>query len=205
MVVPHGFEADLTADVTPAQQLRARFALGDARVLVYPAMTAPHKNHTFLVEMLARSWTDDDLRLVFIGGTGLAADGLDAAIAAAGPQVAGRIVRPGRVSDADRNGLIAMAEALVFPSAYEGFGAPLIESMALGTPIVCSDATCLPEVAGDAAVVLPLDHEAWAGALDTVAAQRTELVAAGRARAAEFTARRSGEAIAAVYDEVLGR
>jgi glycosyltransferase involved in cell wall biosynthesis len=119
--------------------------------------------------------------------------------------VAARIVRPGRVSDADRNGLIAMAEALVFPSSYEGFGAPLIEAMALGAPIVCSDATCLPEVAGDAAVVLPLEHEAWAGALDTVAQRRTELVAAGRARAAEFTARRSGEAIAAVYDEVLAR
>jgi hypothetical protein len=52
-------------------------------------------------------------------------------------------------------------------------------------------------------VVLPLEHEAWAGALDTVARRRTELVAAGLARVAEFTARRSGEAIAAVYDEVL--
>ena len=203
MVVPHGFESDLAHAVTPADELRHRFALGDSRVLVYPAMTAPHKNHTFLVEMLSRHWADDDLRLVLIGGRGLAADGLDAAIAAAGPQVAGRIVRPGRVSDADRNGLIAMAEALVFPSSYEGFGAPLIEAMALGAPIVCSDATCLPEVAGDAAVVLPLEHEAWAGALDTVARRRTELVAAGLARVAEFTARRSGEAIAAVYDEVL--
>ena len=213
MVVPHGFESgpvqpdpgqpDLGQPVTPADELRRRFALGDSRVLVYPAMTAPHKNHRFLVEMLARHWTDADLRLVLIGGSGLAADDLDAAIAAAGPQVAERIVRPGRVSDADRNGLIAMAEALVFPSSYEGFGAPLIEAMALGAPIVCSDATCLPEVAGDAALVLPLEHEAWAGALDTVANRRAELVAAGRARATEFTVRRSGEAIASVYDEVL--
>jgi glycosyltransferase involved in cell wall biosynthesis len=209
-VVPHGFESDLAQPnpgqpVTPADELRHRFALGDSRVLVYPAMTAPHKNHRFLVEMLARHWTDPDLRLVLIGGTGLAADELETAIVIAGPQVAGRIVRPGRVSDADRNGLIAMAEALVFPSSYEGFGAPLIEAMALGAPIVCSDATCLPEVAGDAAVVLPVEHEAWAGALDTVARRRTELVAAGRARVAEFTTRRSGEAIAAVYDEVLAR
>jgi alpha-1,3-rhamnosyl/mannosyltransferase len=205
MVVPHGFESDLGQPVTPADELRRRFALGESRVLVYPAMTAPHKNHRFLVEMLARHWTDPDLRLVLIGGRGLAADDLDAAIAAAGPRVAGRIVRPGRVSDADRNGLIVMAEALVFPSSYEGFGAPLIEAMALGAPIVCSDATCLPEVAGDAAVVLPLEHEAWAGALDTVAHRRAELVAAGKVRATEFTERRSGEAIASVYDEVLAR
>jgi alpha-1,3-rhamnosyl/mannosyltransferase len=204
MVVPHGFEPALTADITPAAELRHRLGLGDARVLVYPAMTAPHKNHRFLVEMLARHWTDPQLRLVLIGGRGLAAEQLDAAIGAAGPGVADRIVRPGRVSDADRNGLIAMAEALVFPSSYEGFGAPLIEAMALGAPIVCSDATCLPEVAGDAAVVLPLDHAAWAGALDTVAARRDELVGAGHRRAATFTARRSGEAIAAVYDEAAG-
>jgi alpha-1,3-rhamnosyl/mannosyltransferase len=172
MVVPHGFEPELAVAASDEADLRRRFGFGDGRVLVYPAMTAPHKNHRFLVEMMQRHWIDPDLRLVLIGGTGLADDDLTAAIAAAGESVSSRIIRPGRVDDADRNGLIAMAEALVFPSSYEGFGAPLIEAMALGTPIVCSDATCLPEVAGDAAVVLPLDHDAWATALDTVAARR---------------------------------
>ena len=80
-------------------------------------------------------------------------------------------MRPGRVSDADRDGLIAGAEALVFPSEYEGFGAPVLEAMALGTPVVCSDRAALPEVAGDAALVRPLDPDAWEGALDEVAAR----------------------------------
>ena len=64
--------------------------------------------------------------------------------------VGDRVVRPGRVSAADRDGLIALAEALVFPSEYEGFGAPVLEAMALGTPSSCSDQAALPEVAGDA-------------------------------------------------------
>ena len=72
----------------------------------------------------------------------------------------------------------------MFPSEYEGFGAPVLEAMALGTPVVCSDRAALPEVAGDAALVLPLELDAWTGALDEVAARRDELVAAGRARAA---------------------
>ena len=82
------------------------------------------------------------------------------------------MIRPGRVTDADRDGFIAAAEALVFPSEYEGFGAPVLEAMSLGTPVVCSDRAALPEVAGDAALVRPLTVEAWATALDEVAAHR---------------------------------
>ena len=70
---------------------------------------------------------------------------------------------------ADRDGLIGAAEALVFPSEYEGFGAPVLEAMAMGTPVVCSDRVALPEVAGDAALVRPLDPDAWKGALDEIA------------------------------------
>src|SRR6185436_5543458 len=106
---------------------------------------------------------------------------------------------PGRVSAADRDGLLAAAEALVFPSEYEGFGAPVLEAMALGTPVVCSDRTALPEVAGAAALVLPLELDAWKGALDDVAARRDELVAAGLARAAQFTTAASGRALAGAY------
>jgi glycosyltransferase involved in cell wall biosynthesis len=109
------------------------------------------------------------------------------------------------VSDADRNGLLALAEALVFPSRYEGFGAPVVEAMMLGTPVVCSDATCLPDIVGEAAVVLPLEHEAWSSALDSVRARRDELVAAGRRQAALFTIEASGRALGEVYDRAAHR
>jgi alpha-1,3-rhamnosyl/mannosyltransferase len=200
VVVPHGYEPELLVERAPADELRRRYALGDGPVLVYPAMAAPHKNHEFLVELLERVWREPDLRLVLIGGGGLASAALDARIGAAPTDVRTRILRPGRVSDADKNGLIAMAEALVFPSRYEGFGAPLIEAMALGTPVLCSDATCLPDVAGDAAVVRPLRADAWDDGLAEVRRRRDELVAAGHRRVAAFTSRRSGEALLGVYD-----
>jgi glycosyltransferase involved in cell wall biosynthesis len=199
MVVPHGYEPALLIERTAEAVLRERFGLGRARVLVYPAMTAPHKRHLFLVELMQQHWTDDDLRLVFIGGPGLADDEVSRSIATSPEHVRKRIVRLGRVSDADRNGLLAMAEAMVFPSEYEGFGAPVIEAMALGTPVVCSDATCLPDVAGDAAIVLPLQLAQWASALTDVAARRDQLIADGRARVERFTTAVSGRALMAAY------
>ena len=164
VVVPHGVEPALRGGepghgaVTAEADLRRRYALGDGPVLVYPAVTHPHKNHRFLLDLLRERWTDPDLRLVLIGGVG------DAEAAVTGCADL-RVCRLGRVPAADRNGLIAMAEALVFPSRYEGFGAPLIEAMALGTPVVAAATTAIPEVVGDAGLVLPLELDAWAGAL----------------------------------------
>jgi glycosyltransferase involved in cell wall biosynthesis len=115
-----------------------------------------------------------------------------------------RIVRPGRVPARERDGLIALAEALVFPSEYEGFGAPVLEAMALGTPVICSNCAALPEVVGDAAVVLPLTVDAWADALAKVSAIRDELIERGRLRAGRFTVATSGTALAAAYRLAAG-
>jgi alpha-1,3-rhamnosyl/mannosyltransferase len=178
VVVPHG--VDGPTDLTPDDELRARYGLGDRRYLVYPALTHPHKQHQFLLDLLAGPWSDPDLALVLLGARGLAEDEVAASIAAL--ELGPRVIRPGRVSEADRDGLIAGAEALVFPSEYEGFGAPVLEAMALGTPVICSDRAALPEVAGDAALVRPLEMEAWKTALDEI--DRDTMAAAGRARAA---------------------
>lgn len=196
VVVPHGFEPDLVRDVTDAADLRQRYDLGDGPVVVYPAVTHHHKNHAFLIDLMATSWTDPDLRLVFTGGSGTS----DAVVQAATDP---RIRHLGRVPAADRNGLLKMAEAMVFPSRYEGFGAPLIEAMALGCPVVASDATCIPSIVDGAGLVLPLEREAWAGALDRVRADRGSMVVAGLARAAVFTAKASGAALAGVYMAAL--
>ncbi|MCU1392355.1 MAG: putative glycosyltransferase [Ilumatobacteraceae bacterium] len=197
VVVPHGMEPTLGLDATDEATLRSRYALGDGPVIVLPAITHPHKGHLFALQMLARRWTDPSLRLVLIGGQGLADADVERAIADLG--VSDRVVRPGRVSRADRDGLLQMATAMVFPSEYEGFGAPVIEAMTLGAPVICSDRTCLPEVAGDAAIVRALDVDAWGGALDEAVTRRAELVAAGHARAAMFTAARSAEALLGAY------
>jgi alpha-1,3-rhamnosyl/mannosyltransferase len=196
-VVPHGIEPDLTAHVTSAAELRSRYALGDGPVLVYPAVTHPHKQHAFLLRMMAERWTDPDLRLVLTGGAGAA----EHVVTACDDP---RVVRVGRVPAADRNGLLAMCDAMVFPSQYEGFGAPLIEAMTLGAPVLCGDATCMPQIVGDAGVSVPLDPEAWTEGLERLRANREQFVAAGRKRALDFTAERSGAALASAYRLALG-
>ena len=201
VVVPHGVEPALGRAATPAAELRSRYQLGDGPVIVLPAITHPHKGHRFLLEVMAEHWTDPGLRLVLLGGRGQAE--ADVADAIRTLHLDGRVVRPGRVPAADRDGLLAMATAMVFPSEYEGFGAPVIEAMALGAPVICSDRASLPEVAGDAALVLPLEASAWAGALDAVTARRDELIAAGHRRVAAFTTTRSAEALIEAYGRAL--
>ena len=205
VVVPHGVRTRQSSTAcgarSPTCAVRKRYGLGEGPYVVYPAITHPHKNHQLLIELLARHWTDPELRLVLLGGAG--AVDADVARSIIDRGVGDRVVRPGRVPDADRDALIAGATALVFPSRYEGFGAPLIEAMAVGTPVVCGDHPALREVAGTAAIVLPDDVDAWSGALDEVARRRAELVAAGRERASHYTLAASGQALVDAYHRTL--
>lgn len=195
-VVRHGVEPSLGGRATPADELRRRFGITAARVLAYPAITHPHKNHQFLLE-LARHGRLNDTQIVFAGGAGRAHDDVLNAIAAHG--LAQQVLVVGRLGDADRDGLLLLADALVFPSTYEGFGAPVIEAMALGTPVVASDCAALPEVVGDAGQVVPLDVDAWSQAIDRATTQRADWQARGRRRAGEFRSIDSGRDLAAVY------
>jgi glycosyltransferase involved in cell wall biosynthesis len=195
VVVPHG--VDRPAAWTDESTLRRRYHLGGSRFVVYPAVTHPHKNHRLLLDLLAGPWPDPDLVLVLLGAAGAADDEITATIRHLG--LGARVIRPGRVSDADRDGFVAAASALVFPSEYEGFGAPVLEAMVLGTPVLCSDRTALPEIAGDAAVVRPPTVEAWADALAEIDRRRDELVRAGRQRSERFNTAGSGARLAEAY------
>ncbi len=204
-VVPHGVPDIEVPDPNAVGDVRRRFELGDRPYLVYPAITHPHKGHLALVEMLAH--LDDDTVLVLLGGTGSAESRVMQAVH--DNRVDDRVVRPGRVADAERDALIAGADALVFPSEYEGFGAPLVEAMVLGTPIVCSAQAAVREVVGAAAVVVEGNAgeppgEAWAAAVDRARSSRAELVAAGRVRRHLFTIAASGAALSAVYHRAAG-
>jgi glycosyltransferase involved in cell wall biosynthesis len=97
----------------------------------------------------------------------------------------------GYVSDVDKAALLDGARAFVFPSLYEGFGFPVLEAQQAGVPVVCSNTSSLPEVAGDGAVLVdPLDTGALAGALRQVLynhAARVRLIAAGRRNLSRFS------------------
>jgi alpha-1,3-rhamnosyl/mannosyltransferase len=202
-VVRHGLESAIGVHKTPEAQLRTRFNLGSSRVLLIPAITHPHKNHEFLLRLLANEWSHEDVKLVMVGGEGFAESRIQSLIAELG--ISDKVVRSGRVNAADRDGLIAMAEALVFPSKYEGFGAPVLEAMALGTPVISSNCASLPEVIGDGGLVLPLTSEAWAGALELVRSQRSALVQKGLRRAEEFTSAKSAQDLVVAYEKTLAK
>jgi len=112
----------------------------------------------------------------------------------------------GFVDDADLPALYSAAEVFAFPSLYEGFGLPVLEAMACGTPVVTSDLSSLPEVAGDAALLIdPLDVEALADALWRLTSEsqlRQQLIQAGRTRAGQFTWRKAALQLLDVYRRV---
>jgi glycosyltransferase involved in cell wall biosynthesis len=150
----------------------------------------PRKDHPGLVrafDTLADG--DADVRLVIAGPDGWGADALRAALD--GARHRDRVLRVGYVADDERARLVHGAAAFVFPSLYEGFGLPPLEAMAAGVPVVATSAGALPEVLGDAALLVPSGDEgalatALATALDDTS-ERDRLVRAGRARAARYS------------------
>ncbi len=111
------------------------------------------------------------------------------------------------VEEADKPALYRAAIALAFPSAYEGFGLPPLEAMACGTPVIASCATSIPEVVGDAGILLPpRDAGAWSSAIHelvTSESLQSDLGHRGVERAARFSWRQTAEATIAVYRHVL--
>jgi glycosyltransferase involved in cell wall biosynthesis len=110
----------------------------------------------------------------------------------------------GHVPQDELAGLYRGAECLVFPSRYEGFGLPLLEAMASGTPVVATTAGALPEVAGDAAVLVePGNAVALAGGIERALADHERLRAAGLARAASYSWAETARLTLEVYRELL--
>jgi len=111
--------------------------------------------------------------------------------------VSERIRFPAFVPDADLEGLYRVARCFVFPSLYEGFGLPVLEAMRRGVPVACSDASSIPEVAGDAALYFdPLDSAQIADSIRRLLdddALASRLIAAGRERQRGFSWRRTAE------------
>ena len=194
VVVPNGIgEAFLAAEPLPAPR---------PPHLLYVGRFDPYKNVPLLIEAFARLRKDvPDARLTIIGPPDARypearerarALGVEPALTWSGYQETPALVEAYR-----------RAAVFVLPSRYEGFGLPVLEAMACGTPVVCSDIPALAEVAGDAAVrVPPDDAAALAAALRRVLVEpalAARLVEAGRRRAREFSWRRTAEGTHAAY------
>jgi glycosyltransferase involved in cell wall biosynthesis len=174
-VIPNGVEPVFTPDGAAAE--------GDYVLAV--GTLEPRKN-TAIAQQAAQSLA---VPLRVVGATGWGRVKVDGWV--------------GRVSDEELAALYRGARCLVYPSLYEGFGIPVLEAMACGTPVVTSAGGATEEVAGGAAVLVdPTDPAAVAAGIEEAAARRDELVPLGLARARGFTWERAAAETRAVYEEI---
>jgi glycosyltransferase involved in cell wall biosynthesis len=200
-------DADVDAEVDAESVLDSAAPLGAARFLLTVASKRPHKRLETAIRAFAEiAKRDRELRLVMVGARDEHTTALRDLAAQLG--VADRVDDKQNLSDRDLALTYRRAEALLVPSREEGFGLVIIEAMAAGTPVIAVDAAPLPEVAGGAATIVPLDdHVAMAAAIRALEdpATRAARRAAGRARAEAFTWAKAAHRTAAALLEATGR
>jgi glycosyltransferase involved in cell wall biosynthesis len=191
-VVPNGVEEAFLRGESGA--LPARLA-GVGPFMLFVGTPEPRKNLPRLVEAVERLRASGrGERLVVAGGEGGGRESLPAS---------DTVVALGRVSDDELRALYAHARCLALPSLHEGFGLPALEAMAMGCPVVASGSGALPEVCGDAAVLVdPLSAASIADGIVAAIDDGERLRAAGRARALAHTWAVSAERAVAVYREL---
>ncbi|MBU0703619.1 MAG: glycosyltransferase family 4 protein [Chloroflexi bacterium] len=194
-----------------AERIRARYSIGSRPYVLSVGTVQPRKNYVRLIQAFAQlqpckpaNLQLADLQLLIAGGKGW----LYEDILAEAEKHPNRVRVLGFVDDGDLPALYRGASLFAFPSLYEGFGLPVLEAMACGVPVVCSDVSSLPEVAGDAALLVdPLDAndlvEAMARALEE-ADLRQGMIAKGLAQAARFSWERAARQLVDTFDALLG-
>jgi glycosyltransferase involved in cell wall biosynthesis len=179
----------------------ARHRLGDRPFLLAVGSHSPHKNFAALVRAAERLG-DVPFRVVMAGGA-------DPRVHASVPEAlaSSHVAHVGGVSDGELRALYERAAGYIHPAYYEGFGLPPLEAMALGCPVLTSQAASLPEVCGDAADYFdPFDADAIVAAIRGFMAddvRRVDLAAAGRVRATQFSWDSCARALLAVADARL--
>lgn len=205
--IPPGIRAPRapTPDELEAVARRYRLLADDGSVrpfFFYPAITYPHKNHVTLVHSFAAVHAEaPETMLVLAGGHAQREADVLAAVERLG--LGDDVRRTGRIPWRDVEVLYQVATALTFVSRYEGCGIPALEAMASGCPVIASDCTSIPEIVGEAGVLVgPLDTSAWSAAMLLLlhdGAERGRLIEAGRERARQFDWQASADALAAAY------
>ena len=206
VVIPEGVEPRFTPDIAPelVRAVRQAYRLPE-RYILFVSTIEPRKNLPTLLEAYAALRArHPDVGLVIAGGKGWLYQSFFDRLNALGLQE--QVILTGFVPDEHLPALLQAAEVFAFPSHFEGFGLPPLEAMACGVPVVCSNASSLPEVVGEAGLLVPPDDtRAWTETLDrllTDQALQRELRGRGLARASHFTWDAAARQTLAVYQEV---
>ena len=183
-----------------AERIRARYGLDERPYVLSVGTVQPRKNYVRLIRAFAR--LEPNAQLVIAGGRGW----LYEDIFAEAEKHSNCVRVLGFVGEADLPALYRNAALFAFPSLYEGFGLPVLEAMACGVPVVCSHTSSLPEVAGDAALLVdPLDTDGLAKAMARVledAELRREMIARGLEQAARFTWERAARQLLGTFEVI---
>jgi glycosyltransferase involved in cell wall biosynthesis len=199
VVYPAAHERFRPQEPAAVAEVLARHGLARPYVLSVGVLE-PRKNLAGLVEAFGRLVDQPAVTLAVAGPTGWL-DGDPRGLAAASGR-AERIRFLGEVPAEDLPALYSGAEVLAYPSLYEGFGLPVLEAMACGTPVVASRVASLPEVVGEAGILVDPEPDAIAAGMRELLGdrrRRDELAAAGLARAATFSWRRAASATLELY------
>jgi alpha-1,3-rhamnosyl/mannosyltransferase len=185
VTVPLGFDAVPEADAAIGRNLA-----GGERYITAIGTIEPRKGYPGLVRAFDRlAARDTTLRLVVVGASGWGIDDFRSAVDAARHR--DRIVHLDSIDDRARAAVIRGAAAFAYPSLYEGFGFPPLEAMSAGIPVVASAAGAVPEVVGDAAIVVPVGEDlALADGLEQAIYDpvvRVDLVTRGQSRIANYS------------------
>lgn len=185
--------------------VRANYSIGNAPYIFAIGTVQPRKNYARLIEALARLRAEGhDLTLVIAGGKGWLDDPIYETLDTL--QLRDQVRFIGFADDGDLPALYSEALCLAFPSLYEGFGLPILEAMACGTPVITSNVSSMPEAAGDAALLIdPYDVNALTDALRRImedSTLRDALVQRGYAQAARFSWEAAARQLLAVYESL---
>ena len=198
----------LTPEPTTLTAVRAKYALQRPFILALAAVD-PRKNTARIAEAYAlfRKQVTRCYQLALVGLTPAGQRHFQHLAQTLG--LADEVITAGFVPDEDLVSLYNAAEALLYPSLYEGFGLPVLEAMACGTPVISSKSSSIPEIAGDAALLInPTDTEALARAMVQLSSDqelRNDLIARGYKQAAKFSWAKAAEEMLAVYEHALAK
>ncbi len=208
-VVYHGKDESFHPDRTAAAScgLRTKYGFSN-RIILFVGLIEPRKN----LERLIRAYANlqsihPDSCLVLAGSRGWGYEPVLQAVSESG--VEKKVFFPGFIPDRELPNLYNLADVFVYPSLYEGFGLPVLEAMACGTPVVTSQVSSMPEVAGDAALFVdPRDVASIAQALERVLldrALRERMAEDGPKHSNPFTWEKTARETLAAYENAAGK